>query len=172
MVQHQRLCQLERAAPVSYTHLDVYKRQILSSVVFPAAVDAQYMPEPGSTLIVPTGNPKYDPNKQIYEPPRCKSGKGDPSSRTYLPIADRGHSDPQNTGSYCIHLGLTAEKRDGAKNTQSEPPCAETYAEWLDNPHLDFWVEDPEVTSLGCLLYTSHFRQPWFGNKYYLNWSF
>ena len=65
---------------------------ILSSVVFPAAVDAQYMPEPGSTLIVPTGNPKYDPNKQIYEPPRCKSGKGDPSSRTYLPIADRGHS--------------------------------------------------------------------------------
>lgn len=122
---------------------------ILSCVIFPAPANAQYMPEPGSPLVVPTGNPKYDPSKQYYEPPKCKSGKGDPLSRTYLPVADRGHSDPQNTGSYCLHLGKTAEARDQAKNAGTEPPCAETYADWLDNPHLDFWVEDPEVTSLG-----------------------
>lgn len=122
---------------------------LLSCVVLPAPVNAQYMPEPGSPLIVPTGNPKYDPSKQYYEPPKCKSGKGDPASKTYLPIADRGQSDPQNTGSYCLHLGKTAEARDQAKNTGTEPPCASTYAEWLDNPHLDFWVEDPDVTALG-----------------------
>lgn len=34
---------------------------------------------------------------------------------------------------------------------EDSPPgnCASTYEEWKENPYMDFWVADPEVTALG-----------------------
>ena len=109
---------------------------VVSSVLSPIAAHAQYLPQPGTPVTGGTSGNQY------YEPPKCKSGKGE------SPVESRGKGG-NNEGEYCIRLGLTAEKRDNAKNTQNEPPCARTYQEWLDNPHRDFWVEDPDVTALG-----------------------
>lgn len=101
---------------------------VAASVLAPQAAMAQYLPEPG-TPYLPTGSttPTY------FQPPACTSGQG------HLPPAQR-------LGAYCPDLSASDPN---AKDTNLPYPCARSYTEWLANPNLNFWVEDPDVTALG-----------------------
>lgn len=96
---------------------------IFSSLVSPSSVNAQWYPEPGTPI--PGGN--------FAEPLPCASGQGDrpPSQRQGLFCPDISSADPNAD----------------TQNITLEYAC--TYQEWVNNPELNFWVQDPEVTALG-----------------------
>ena len=52
LFQINKDCRVKRKEAVSYTHLDVYKRQAADSVIIP--VQAQYLPAKGMTQLVQT----------------------------------------------------------------------------------------------------------------------
>ncbi len=99
---------------------------IMQAFAVPQSANAQYFPKPGDTVPGTSGS-------TVFEPPACTSGQGavDPAKRS---------------GSYCPDL-RTADPL--AKDTNLPYPCAKSYAEWVAHPNLNFWVEDPTVTSLG-----------------------
>ena len=100
---------------------------LVTSIVAPYAAHAQFLPEPGTPLPQDANLPSH------YQPPKCTSGQG--------------HLDPsQRIGSYCPDIRTSDPN---AKDTNLPYPCATTYEDWLKNPNLNFWVEDPEVTALG-----------------------
>lgn len=90
-------------------------------------VDAQFYPDPGDTFVRTGGA------QDFFTPKPCTSGQGDkPSS--------------QRSGSYCPDL---CKSDPNTKQTQCTYACANSYEEWIDDPNLNFWVEDPDVTALG-----------------------
>lgn len=107
--------------------LSIIVLTLTAYLLTPLSAYAQFLPEPGTPL-------PQDPNLPThYQPPKCTSGQG--------------HLDPsQRIGSYCPDIRASDPQ---AKETNLPYPCATTYEEWLKNPNLNFWVEDPEVTSLG-----------------------
>ncbi len=100
---------------------------VIGGLVAPRVAYGQFFPEPGSTIPSKSGTAK------TFEPPRCTSGQGklDPTKRVGSYCPDFRSADPQ------------------AKDTNLPYPCASSYEEWAANPSLNFWVEDPDVTSLG-----------------------
>lgn len=109
------------------TKLSVVLLILTAYFLAPLATYAQFLPEPGTPLPSDPNLPTY------YQPPKCTSGQG--------------HLDPnQRIGSYCPDIRASDPQ---AKETNLPYACATTYEEWLKNPNLNFWVEDPEVTALG-----------------------
>src|SRR3989338_7750353 len=87
---------------------------------------AQFYPKPGTPFINKDGAQEY------FIPKKCTSGQGN------KPSAER-------KGSYCPDLS----KSDPNAKDVVVYPCAQSYQEWVNDPNLNFWVEDPDVTALG-----------------------
>lgn len=96
---------------------------IFSSLISPAGVNAQWYPEPGTPI----------PGGKFAEPLPCASGQGDRPAT-------------QRQGLFCPDIA-SADPNADTQNITLEYAC--TYQEWVDNPELNFWVQDPEVTALG-----------------------
>jgi uncharacterized membrane protein YgcG len=99
----------------------------LASVFLPAPVQAQFYPEPGTPFINKSGAQEY------FIPKPCTSGQGS------KPTSER-------KGSYCPDL---SKSDPNAKDIVKYACASEGYQQWLADPNLNFWVEDPDVTALG-----------------------
>ena len=90
-----------------------------------APVAAQFYPVPGTPVTTP-----------MVTPEPCASGQG------AIPKAQRQPS-------YCPDLAASDKKISKEDAQIYTRNCATSYEAWLDDKEKNFWVEDPDVTSLG-----------------------
>src|SRR3989344_2027742 len=102
--------------------------------IAPTRALAQFYPAPGTPLATPYVTP---------EP--CASGQG------HVPPGSRSPAYCPNLARACDVFEKNPAEKDQclAEAEQYVKTCANSYEEWLDDKERNFWVKDPEVTSLG-----------------------